>query len=761
MGDDLGTAATAQTAPGAPATLIAERYEVLGLLGQGGMGRVYRARDTKLDEVVALKMLRRELAEVPGMLERFRQEVKLARRVTHANVVRTYDLGSHGDDHFLTMEYVDGRSLAQQLDDGPVSVDEALRIARAIAAGLAAAHASAVMHRDLKPDNVLVGRDARIAINDFGIARLAAGPSVTGDGLIGTPAYMAPEQVEGRELTPAADVYAFGAILFEMLTGRRAWRGDDGFAVALARLREPPPDPRGVRSVPDALAELCVRCMAREPGARPADGAALVAALANVHSADATAARALPRTTPAKQSRAVAILPLRATGELAEIAEGLSEEIVDALTMTRALRVRPLASVRAAVREPGGGERGIDRDSRELGEQLGVDVVVDGSIRKRGTQVRIAARAIGVADGFQLWASHFDCGVDGLLAVGDEVVRAIARALVVELHVPERAALDARIAERYLEGKARLRAGWLDGRVGEVIDSLQEVLPEAPGDPRLLATLAMALARAGFYGDPFALVRARQLADQALAVAPTFGEAQLAKAFVHFYANETPDGARLLRRTVESVPGFAQAQGLLGSLLLEAGVLDEALVHLEAARSIDPTQYASELARAYVYAGRRDDAIALLQSAGERQLYVQTAIARYAMWRGETYRITAEIPPDLPAGMSDYFHVAKQIHEGKPLTQEQRNAVAHGMETANPRLKATRCQFISEFLVFLGEHDRAVEIIGTGVDAGLLDMLWMEQCPLLAPLRGRPEFQGYAKIVGARARAIVDAVFAP
>ncbi|HSN24727.1 MAG TPA: serine/threonine-protein kinase, partial [Kofleriaceae bacterium] len=416
MGDDLGTAATAQTAPGAPATLIAERYEVLGLLGQGGMGRVYRARDTKLDEVVALKMLRRELADVPGMLERFRQEVKLARRVTHANVVRTYDLGSHGDDHFLTMEYVDGRSLAQQLDDGPLSVDEAVRIARAIAAGLAAAHASAVMHRDLKPDNVLVGRDGRIAINDFGIARLAQEPSVTGDKLVGTPAYMAPEQVEGRELTPAADVYAFGAILFEMLTGRRAWRGDDGFAVALARLREAPPDPRDVRAVPDTLAELCLRCMAREARARPADGAALVAALANVHSADATAARALPHTTPAKQSRAVAILPLRASGELAEIAEGLSEEIVDALTMTRALRVRPLASVRAAAKEPSGGERGIDRDSRELGEQLGVDVVVDGSIRKRGAQVRIAARAIGVADGFQLWASHFDCGVDGLLA---------------------------------------------------------------------------------------------------------------------------------------------------------------------------------------------------------------------------------------------------------------------------------------------------------------------------------------------------------
>jgi TolB-like protein/predicted Ser/Thr protein kinase len=751
VADDLANAATAQTAPGTPATLLAGRYEVLGLLGSGGMGRVYRARDSKLDEVVALKILRKELAEVPGMLERFRQEVKLARRVTHANVVRTFDLGQHEDDHFLTMEYVDGRSLGQLLDDGPLATDEALRIARAVAAGLEAAHASAVTHRDLKPDNVLVGRDGRIAINDFGIARLAATPDATGDKFIGTPAYMAPEQVEGREVTAAADVYAFGAIVFELVTGKRAWVGDDPFAVALARLRQPPPDPRQLRAVPDALAALVMRCMAREPDQRWKDGGELVRALASIHDVDATAMRSFPRTTPAKQSRAVAILPLRASGDLAEIAEGLSEEIVDALTMTRALRVRPLASVRAATK--------ADIDSRELGQQLGVDVVVDGSIRKRGTQVRISARAIGVDDGFQLWASHFDCGHDGLLAVGEEVVRAIARALVVDLEVPERGALDARIAERYLEGKARLRAGWVEGRVREVIESLDQVLPEAPTDPRVLATLAMALARSGFYGNAFDLIRARELAERALAVAPTFGEAQLARAFVHFYENETPAATRMLFKTVQAVPGFALAQGFLGSLLLEAGALPQALLHLEAARSIDPTAYASELARAYVYDNRFDDAVTLLTSAGGRALYVQSAIARYSMWRGEAYQITADIPDDLPAGMANYMRIAKQVHATRQITAEQREGATAGLDDSNPRLRATRSQFVCEYLMFCGEHDLALGILEGGVTAGLTDQLWMERCPLLAPLRGRPEFQALARTVEARAQAVLDAVF--
>ena len=209
------------------------------------------------------------------------------------------------------------------------------------------------------------------------------------------------------------------------------------------------------------------------------------------------------------------------------------------------------------------------------------------------------------------------------------------------------------------------------------------------------------------------------------------------------------------------MPGFAQAQGLLGSLLLEAGSLDHAILHLEAARSIDPTQYASELARAYVYAGRLDEATDLLRSAGERQLYVQTALARYALWRGETYPITATIPDDLPAGMSEYFRIAKRVHEGHPITDEQRDRITGGLESSNPRLVATRCQFISEYLVFLGDQNLAMSVIHTGVEAGLLDTLWMEQCPILAPLRERPEFQADAKIVAARARAIVDAVFAP
>ena len=502
---------------------------------------------------------------------------------------------------------------------------------------MAAAHVSAVLHRDLKPDNILVGKAGRIAVTDFGIARLAQTPLGTAEGFIGTPAYMAPEQVEGRDVTTASDVYALGAILFELLTGRRPWLGDDSFAVAIARLREPPPDPR---SVPDALAELALRCLAREPEGRPAG--ALARALAAIGEVDMTARQVFVAVVPEKAARAVAILPMRGTGELAEVAEGLSEEIVDALSMTKALRVRPLASVRAATK--------AEADARELGAQLGVDVVVDSSIHIRGPQIRITARAIGVADGFQLWASHFDCGPDGLLAAGDELVKAIANALIVDLAMPARGILDAKIAGRYLEAKARLRAAWHDGRVHEAIHILEPLLLEASDDPRILATLAIALARSAFYAIGPDLPRARLLADKALSVAPDFGEAQFARALVHLYESDVPAAAAMLRRTVTTVPGFSLAQGLLGALLLEAGSLDEALLHLEAARSIDPTaSQMPNLARAYAYLGRHDDAIATLNAGGKIDVLSLTSIGRFQMWRGEIRPYQSEIPPVLDA----------------------------------------------------------------------------------------------------------------
>ncbi|MCW5838232.1 MAG: serine/threonine protein kinase, partial [Labilithrix sp.] len=217
------------TSPEESPPLLAGRYELRGMLGAGAMGTVYRAFDRELDEVVALKMLKKELAS-SDMIERFRREVKLARRVTHKNVARTYDIGEDGGERFLTMEFIEGEMLGSLLARrGRLPLDEVVRLALDVCAGLAAAHAADVLHRDLKPENVIVAKDGRAVITDFGIARAAAPGDLsrTVGGIVGTPAYMAPEQVEGAtDLDARADLYALGAMLFELLTGQMAWQGD-------------------------------------------------------------------------------------------------------------------------------------------------------------------------------------------------------------------------------------------------------------------------------------------------------------------------------------------------------------------------------------------------------------------------------------------------------------------------------------------------------------------------------------------------------
>jgi serine/threonine protein kinase len=201
--------------------IVAQRYELIELIGHGGMGDVYRALDRELDEEVALKIVRDALINVPGVLERFRAEVKLARRVTHKNVARTYELGRADGLTFFTMELVAGESLTDRLRAGPLPVGLAVAIAVELCDALAAAHAVGVVHRDLKPDNVLIARDGRVVLTDFGVAAIAADESASS----GTPRYMAPEQTRGEPATPACDVYALGLVLYEMVVGRPAFVG--------------------------------------------------------------------------------------------------------------------------------------------------------------------------------------------------------------------------------------------------------------------------------------------------------------------------------------------------------------------------------------------------------------------------------------------------------------------------------------------------------------------------------------------------------
>jgi CheY-like chemotaxis protein len=249
-----------------------ERYEVLAVIGRGGMGTVYRARDLELDEELAIKTVRPELVSDPVLVERFKDEIRLARRITHRNVVRIHDFGEWGDVYYLTMEYVEGITVRELLDTrGRLEVSPALAVASQLAESLAVAHAQGIIHRDIKPQNLLLDADGVLKVMDFGVARLAQGaPGRTEAGLVvGTPAYMAPEQLMAEEVDARSDLYAAGVVLYECLTGRLP-HDAEGFMALIAKvLHEPVKPPIELNpDIPPALSALIVRLLAKDPGER-------------------------------------------------------------------------------------------------------------------------------------------------------------------------------------------------------------------------------------------------------------------------------------------------------------------------------------------------------------------------------------------------------------------------------------------------------------------------------------------------------------
>jgi hypothetical protein len=299
-----GTAAGAMAGRFEPGALLAERYRILGLLGRGGMGEVYRADDLTLDQTVALKFLPEALERDADRLERFFNEVRVARQVTHPAVCRVYDIGEADGAHFLSMEYVDGENLASLLRRiGRLPPAKALEIARQVADGLAEAHARGVLHRDLKPENVMLDGQGRARITDFGLAGLAE--SISGEDVrSGTPAYMAPEQLAGREVTARSDVYSLGLVLYELFTGRRAFSGRS-FAELLRQHRDevPPAPTEIVEGVDPAVERVIVSCLEKDPRRRPPSARVVAGMLAG---RDALAAAVAAGETPTPELVAAA-----------------------------------------------------------------------------------------------------------------------------------------------------------------------------------------------------------------------------------------------------------------------------------------------------------------------------------------------------------------------------------------------------------------------------------------------------------------------
>jgi len=482
-------------------------YEIVALLGAGGMGEVYKARDTRLERTVAIKVLPAPVADDPDRLRRFEYEARAIASLNHPHICQLYDIGPG----YLVLEYIDGAPLR-----GPVAASEAIREAIQIARALEAAHDRGILHRDLKPTNVLITREGTIKLVDFGLAKLlrpgsdepddltqAAVHTVAG-AVLGSPGYMSPEQAAGKALDIPSDVFSFGIVLHELLTGVRASHEGDAF--------------RSSHAAPSALARIVQRCLAANPRDRFQTMAEVRAVLENASGDVTSAAR--------DHTPSIAVLPfanLSADKENEYFGDGLAEEVVNALAQVPGLQV--------AGRTSSFRFRGQDLDLTEVGRRLSVDHLLEGSVRKAGNRVRVTAQLIKVADGFHVWSDRYDRELTDIFAIQDEITQAIASALRIRLsvdsstsrnHIPNLRAYEAYLKARDLWSRAF--PGSFE-RTKALLEHAITLDPQFALPYSLLGGCYTMLANLGFTPAHEAMPLARAAEERALRVDPALPEA--------------------------------------------------------------------------------------------------------------------------------------------------------------------------------------------------------------------------------------------
>jgi TolB-like protein len=429
---------------------------VLELLGEGGMGIVYKARDTRLGRPVALKVMRPEWADDADWNRRLVREAQAASALNHPNILTIYEIGTEGAITYIAMEFIAGGTLAGLLASGPVPVERALRLTAQVADALAGAHAAGIVHRDLKPSNIMLAAEDRVKVVDFGIAKLVGtaasrgevATALTASGfIVGSAPYMSPEQAAGRPVDERSDIFSLGAVLYEMLAGHRPFRGAEGADTLAAILRDAPPPLEGV--APE-VARLVGRCLAKDPGERFQSASEL-----------RTAIEACLSALARSEGASVAVLPFTNMSGAKEddyLCEGLAEEIINALTRIPGLRVIARTSSFVVGR--------LALDVRETGTRLGVESILEGSVRRAGARVRVTAQLVSTRDGSHLWSERYDREMTDLLELEDDVAGAIAErlrgGLVREPGERKRREVDREAYVAFLEGRHHFARGTPD-----------------------------------------------------------------------------------------------------------------------------------------------------------------------------------------------------------------------------------------------------------------------------------------------------------
>ena len=689
-------------------------YRMLEKIGAGGMGEVYRAWDEHLDREVAIKLLPAGALADEEARRRFRQEAQALSKLEHPNIATVHDFDCQEDTDFLVTEFVPGVALDEQLVRGPLLEHEVLELGRQLAEGLAAAHAQGLVHRDLKPGNLRCTSDGRLKILDFGLARTlpAASPLAEtvsrSDVLAGTLAYMPPEQLRGEPVDARSDLYSAGVVLYEMATGRPPFQGQLATVLADAILHSQPLPPRSLKpSLSPRLEDLILKCLEKEPAHRYQSAAELLADFRRL------------AEQPAEE-KSLAVLYFQNLGGRIEdeyFRDGITEDITTELSKIQELRVfsrSALLPYRDQAVTP-----------RQVGQQLHASYVLEGSLRREGSHLRLTASLVEARSGHCLWAERYDRQMEDVFAIQDEIAHAIARALRLVLSEKEKRAIeklptrDVRAYDLYLRGR-----GFFHQFRRKGFDFAREMFTRAiqidSAYARAYAGIADCSAFLYFYWESSEanLRQADEASRKALELDPDLAEAHASRGLTASLQKQYDEARQEFETAMRLEPRLFEPYYFLARNCYAQGKLEEAVKWFERASEVYPEDYQAPMLMASALHGL------------ERKTEAQAAYRRGL----EAAERHLELHPGDCRALYFGANALSQVGERQKCKQWLERALT--LEGDEPQvLYNVACVY-----ALLGEAEPAIDCLERSITGGWGQREWMEHDPDLASLRSHPRF---------------------
>jgi serine/threonine-protein kinase len=815
--DIAGEAATSGRGLELSANQMLGKFLVLEKIGEGGMGDVYRAEDTTLEREVALKVLPTEVASDPERLARFEREAKTLAALEHPNIVSIHTLetdvvgespASTHTVHYLTMQLVEGQRLAELIPEGGMPFDQIIDLAVPLADALAAAHQKGVVHRDLKPSNVMLTKSGQVMVLDFGLAKLRpdgepeetaelGGETLTRKGcILGTPPYMSPEQVHGKQLDARSDLFSLGVMLYEMATGEQPFQGDSSPAVISSILRDVPPGVETMRpDLPYPLSRLIARCLEKEPEHRyqsaddlcrelevlkreprsmPVEWLRAARVSLYRHSTRRTRAAALGvlfvltsivglylyRTWPSRGERkgisdrpieSLAVLPfdnLMEDPEQDYFVDGMTDALINGLAKIGALKVISRTSAMHY--------KGTKMALPEIARELGVDVVVEGSVLRAGNEVRITAQLIEASTDRHLWAETYQRELQDVLRLQSELARSIASEIQVQLTPRQQELLalarsvDPEAHDAYLRGRFY---GQKESVIGftQALDYFQQAIEIDPSYAAAHAGLADATAFLAMYSarPPAAMERAKQAALTALELDESLAEAHNSLALIKGALERDWLGAEDHHlRAIELSPNSGMAYYRYSMFLRQLRRYDEAIEMARRAVELDPLSIPlrAQYGAIFYHTQQYDKAVELLE--GVLEMDPEFGQARWNLFLSHAANGAYAEAVQVSEGL--------RREDGSLASEEEREAIERGYATSGwsgyleaiveAQEERARRRYVSPYIIavyraLLGQRDEVLLWLEKAEEEGDPVLPWVNSSPVFDHLRSHPRFQ--------------------